>query len=111
VRPARPRTQLATRIDREAARLTAALTADRNQARDDAADARWLATIALIIGAAGLLAAAVVGGLALVCSLDGGGGAHPTVAGGHHPAVLAWAAGMPVALRHRTIWSLGTFMW
>ena len=57
--------QLATRVDREAARLNAALSADRDQARDDAADARRRATIALIVGAAGLLAAAVVGGLAL----------------------------------------------
>jgi len=58
-------TQLATRVDREAARLNAALTADRNQARDEAAGARRLATIALVVGAAGLLVAVVVGGLAL----------------------------------------------
>jgi len=60
--------QLATRVDREAARLNASLTsltAERDQAQDDAASARRLATIALIVGAAGLLGAVVVGGLAL----------------------------------------------
>jgi hypothetical protein len=60
--------QLATRVDREAARLNASLTsltAERDQARDDAAGARRLATIALIVGAAGLLGAVVVSGLAL----------------------------------------------
>jgi len=68
--------QLATRVDREAARLNASLTsltAERDQAQDDAASARRLASIALIVGAAGLLGAVVVGGLACADSVDGGG--------------------------------------
>jgi hypothetical protein len=47
--------QLATRADREAARTNAALAAARDQARDDAASARTLAVIGLVVGALGLL--------------------------------------------------------
>jgi hypothetical protein len=54
-------TQLTARIDREAARTQAALTEQRDQARDDAASARTLAIIGLVVGALGLLA----GGTAL----------------------------------------------
>jgi hypothetical protein len=53
--------QLATRADRETARVNAALTEERNQAKDDAASARTLAIIGLVVGALGLLA----GGAAL----------------------------------------------
>jgi hypothetical protein len=53
--------QLATRADRETARIDAALTQERDQARDDAASARTLAIAGLIVGALGLLA----GGAAL----------------------------------------------
>jgi hypothetical protein len=53
--------QLATRSDREAARINAALAAERDQAKDDAASARTLAVIGLIVGALGLVA----GGAAL----------------------------------------------
>jgi hypothetical protein len=53
--------QLATRADRETARINAALTEERNQAKDDAASARTLAIIGLIVGVLGLL----VGGVAL----------------------------------------------
>jgi hypothetical protein len=48
--------QLATRADRETARVNAALTAERDTARDQAASARTLAIIGLIVGALGLLA-------------------------------------------------------
>ncbi len=48
--------QLATRADRETARINASLTAERDQARNDAASARTLAVIALAVGALGLLA-------------------------------------------------------
>ncbi len=58
-------TQLSGRLDRESARLNAALTAERDQAKDDAASASRLATIGLIVGALGLVAAAAVGFLAL----------------------------------------------
>jgi hypothetical protein len=58
-------TQVSGRLDRETSRLNAALAAERDQARDDAADARRLATIALVVGALGLLAAVAVGGMAL----------------------------------------------
>jgi len=51
--------QLATRADRETARINAALTEERNQAKDDAASARTLAIIGLIVGALGLIAAIV----------------------------------------------------
>ena len=47
--------QLATRADRETARINAALTAERDQANDVAASARTLAIIGLIVGALGLL--------------------------------------------------------
>ena len=57
--------QLTTRLDREAARLNAAVTAEREQADDQIADARRLATIGLVVGALGLLAAVGVGVLAL----------------------------------------------
>jgi hypothetical protein len=53
--------QLATRADREAARVNAALTAERDQAMDDAASARTLAIIGLVVGILGLVA----GGVAL----------------------------------------------
>jgi hypothetical protein len=49
--------QLATRVDREAGRVDAALAAERDQARDDAASARTLAVIGLVVGALGLLVA------------------------------------------------------
>jgi hypothetical protein len=51
--------QLATRADRETARINAALTQERDQAKDDAASARTLAIIGLIVGALGLVAAIV----------------------------------------------------
>ena len=53
--------QLATRADRETARVNAALTAERDQAKDDAASARTLAIIGLVVGILGLVA----GGVAL----------------------------------------------
>jgi hypothetical protein len=57
--------ELATRLDRETARLNSALTAERDQAREDADSARQLATIGLVLGALGLLAAIGVGVFAL----------------------------------------------
>jgi hypothetical protein len=48
--------QLATRADREAARVNEALAAERDQAKDDAASARTLAIVGLIVGALGLVA-------------------------------------------------------
>ena len=51
--------QLATRTDRETARVDAALAAERDQAKNDAASARTLAIIGLIVGALGLVAAIV----------------------------------------------------
>jgi hypothetical protein len=57
--------QLTARLEREAARTRAALAAERDQARDDAASARQLATVGLVVGALGLLAAVAVGVLAL----------------------------------------------
>jgi hypothetical protein len=51
--------QLATRADRETARINTALTEERNQAKSDAASARTLAIIGLIVGALGLVAAMV----------------------------------------------------
>ena len=57
--------QLNTRLDRETARLTAALAAERQAADDEVADARQLATISLVVGALGLLAAVGVGVVAL----------------------------------------------
>ena len=49
--------QLATRADRETARVDAALAAERDQAKSDAASARTLAIIGLVVGALGLVAA------------------------------------------------------
>jgi hypothetical protein len=57
--------QLSARLERESARLNAALTAERDQARDAAASASRLATIGLVVGALGLLTAVGVGFLAL----------------------------------------------
>jgi len=57
--------QLSSRLDRESARLNAALVAERDQARDDAASANQRATISLVVGAIALLAAVGVGFLAL----------------------------------------------
>ena len=51
--------QLATRADRDTARVNAALAAERDQARSDAASARTLAVIGLVVGALGLIAAIV----------------------------------------------------
>jgi hypothetical protein len=56
---------LATRLERETARLNTALAAERDQAQDDAASARQLATIGLVVGALGLIAAVTVGVVAL----------------------------------------------
>jgi hypothetical protein len=47
--------QLATRADRETARMNAALAAARDQAREDAASARTLAVVGLVVGALGLV--------------------------------------------------------
>jgi hypothetical protein len=58
-------TQLSGRLDRETERLNAALIAERDQARDDAASARTLAVVALVVGVLALAGAAVVGGMAL----------------------------------------------
>jgi len=57
--------QLTTRLDRETARLNAALDAQQAVADDQVADARRLATIGLVVGALGLLAAVGVGVVAL----------------------------------------------
>jgi hypothetical protein len=57
--------QLTTRLDRETARLNAALAAEKEAAEDEAASARRLATIGLVVGALGLLAATGVGVVAL----------------------------------------------
>jgi hypothetical protein len=48
--------QLATRADRETARVDAALTSERDQAKSDAASARTLAIIGLVVGVLGLAA-------------------------------------------------------
>jgi hypothetical protein len=53
--------QLAARADRETARVDAALTEERDQAKSDAASARTLAIIGLVVGVLGLIA----GGVAL----------------------------------------------
>ena len=58
-------TQLTTRLDRETARINAALAAEREAADDEAASARQMATIGLIVGALGLLAAVGIGVVAL----------------------------------------------
>ena len=57
--------QLTTRLARESARLNSALAAERQEAEDQVADAHQLATIGLVVGALGLLAAIAVGVLAL----------------------------------------------
>jgi hypothetical protein len=57
--------QLTTRLDRETARINAALAAEREAADDEVASARRMATIGLAAGALGLLAAIAVGVLAL----------------------------------------------
>jgi hypothetical protein len=57
--------QLTTRLDRETARIDAALAADRQAADDRVASARRTATIGLVVGALGLLAAVAAGVLAL----------------------------------------------
>jgi len=57
--------QLTTRLDREAARLDAAVAAQREAADQGVADARRLATIGLVVGALGLLTAVGVGVVAL----------------------------------------------
>jgi hypothetical protein len=51
--------QLATRADRETARINAALTTERDQAKSDAASARTLAIIGLVVGLLGLVAGVV----------------------------------------------------
>ena len=57
--------QLTTRLDRETARLNDALAAQREQAADQAGDTRRLATIGLVVGTLGLLAAVGMGVVAL----------------------------------------------
>jgi hypothetical protein len=57
--------QLTNRLDRETTRLNAALAAGREAADDQVAGARRLATIGLVVGALGLLAAVGAGALAL----------------------------------------------
>ena len=57
--------QLTSRLDRETTRLNAALAAQRAAADDEVAGARRLATIGLVVGGLGLLAAVGVGVLAL----------------------------------------------
>ena len=57
--------QLTTRLERETARINAALAAERDQVDDQVADARRLATIGLVVGALGLLAAVGMGVVAL----------------------------------------------
>jgi hypothetical protein len=52
--------QLATRADRDTARVDAALAAERDQARDDASSARTLAIVGLIVGVLGLVAGGTV---------------------------------------------------
>ena len=57
--------QLTTRLDRETARINAALDAEREQVDGQVADARRLATIGLVVGTLGLLAAVGMGVVAL----------------------------------------------
>jgi hypothetical protein len=57
--------QVTGKLDRETARLNAALAAEQQAADDQVADARQLATVGLVVGALGLLAAVAVGVLAL----------------------------------------------
>jgi hypothetical protein len=58
-------TQLTARLDREAARTQAALTEQRDQARDDDAASRTLAILGLVVGALGLVGGLVAGGAVL----------------------------------------------
>jgi hypothetical protein len=51
--------QLATRADRETTRINTALAAERDQAKSDAASARTLAIIGLVVGALGLVVGVV----------------------------------------------------
>jgi hypothetical protein len=57
--------QLTSRLDRETARLNAALATEREAADSDVAGARRLALLGLVVGALGLLAAVGAGVLAL----------------------------------------------
>ena len=57
--------QLTTRLERETARINAAMAAERQAADDEVAGARRMATIGLAVGALGLLAAIGAGALAL----------------------------------------------
>ena len=57
--------QLTSRLERETARLNAALATEREAADSDVAGARRLALIGLVVGALGLLAAVGAGVLAL----------------------------------------------
>ena len=57
--------QVTTRLERETARINAALATERQAAEDEVASARRMATIGLAVGALGLLAAIAVGVLAL----------------------------------------------
>ena len=57
--------QLTARLDRETDRLNAAVAAGREQTDDQVADARRLATIGVVVGALGLLAAVGMGVVAL----------------------------------------------
>jgi hypothetical protein len=57
--------ELSTRLERETTRINSALAAERDQAQDDAASARTLATVGLVVGTLGLLAAIAVGVFAL----------------------------------------------
>jgi hypothetical protein len=56
--------QLTTRLERETARINAAMAAERQAADDEVAGARRMATVGLAVGALGLLAAIGVGVLA-----------------------------------------------
>ena len=62
--------QLATKADRDTARVDAALAAERDQAKSDAASARTLAIVGLVVGLLGLVA----GGTALARSRRNPGG-------------------------------------
>jgi hypothetical protein len=75
--------QLATRADREVARINAALTAERDQARSDAASARTLAVIGLIVGVLGLVAG-------IVALARGRRTAAPAVAPDSESATVQW---------------------
>ncbi|MFL6101802.1 MAG: hypothetical protein ACJ74K_00450, partial [Actinomycetes bacterium] len=57
--------QLTNRLDRETTRLDTALAAQREAVDEQVAGARRLATLGLVVGALGLLAAVGVGALAL----------------------------------------------